>query len=51
MIDNFFNLQFIMIFGITILHRPIVADIVNKYYNKVLNLLDLELIREKVIDI
>lgn len=42
------NLQFIMVFGSTVLNRPIVADIVEKHFEKALDLLDLELARELV---
>jgi hypothetical protein len=37
-----------MIFGSTVLNRPIVAAVVEKYYEKVLDLIELELAREFV---
>jgi len=46
---NFFlYLQFLMIFGTAVFNRPIVAAAVKDQYDKVLNLLSLELSRVKV---
>ncbi|XP_025202252.1 dynein beta chain, ciliary-like, partial [Melanaphis sacchari] len=46
-IDNLMSFhKFIMIFGSSVLNRPIVAGIVEKHFGKVLDLLDLELARE-----
>ncbi|KAL4088975.1 hypothetical protein QTP88_024053 [Uroleucon formosanum] len=43
--------KFLMIFGSAVLNRPIVAAVVEKYYEKVLDLLDQDLAREfKIID-
>lgn len=46
--DVFSNLQFIAIFGTSVLNRPIVAASVAENYNKLLNLLSLELVQVNV---
>lgn len=37
-----------MVFGVALLHRPIIANTVKDHYTKVLDLLSQELAREKV---
>lgn len=37
-----------MVFGVAVLNRPIVAAVAKKHYDKVLDLIDRELILEKV---
>lgn len=46
--DVFSNLQFISVFGTSVLNRPIVATSVAENYNKLLNLLSLELVQVNV---
>lgn len=46
--DLFSNLQFIAVFGASVLNRPIVAASVAENYNKLLNLLSLELVQVNV---
>lgn len=40
--------QFIMVFGTSVLNRPVVAAVVKEHHENVLNLLNLELARENV---
>ncbi|VVC32244.1 Hypothetical protein CINCED_3A002285 [Cinara cedri] len=43
--------KFIMVFGVVLLNRPIIATVIKEHYEKLLNLLNLELIRaNKIFD-
>jgi len=48
MVNFVVNLQFIMVFGAAVLNRPTVAAVVKDHHVKILNMLESELVREKV---